>query len=623
MSKIYYNDFKTPYDMEQAFQRHMTYLKTKQRTSTTLQKQVLNNELGLNQVTPMPKTSAEILDDEQEVNKLVQSYLVSFFIDNPNLQRNINETDAQYENRKYPSRYVFNKLSQEDKKIILQQYPAIKTQLREVAILTPEYFLNFIRNYKDALQRSGGVKGFSSSITINMDEIKAILMNIPKKEDFGKLYSLVRDIKTDTDNIDAELSDLFEILMDKLLKMEKNIPTNKQLMNLQTAIELKIDNGKDQSRIDELIENIEKIPTKDDILTLGRFLFKAIDDNSNIDELKEILNNVLSNIGVSDKILMNIQQEMNNISSQVSSTEQTLNDLAIKTNIRIKDGLVNKIYKEMIDEYVDNYNKTSTSEKLIGARNVPKDIQKEYKNRALIQALKISQESENNETIFNNFQNEQIPIAYSELTYPQVDYSQYDYLKPPTATAENIDETGKGMIANRVKNKIQPKYITKSKMVGKGISVNETPKYIEFGKYCLSIPHLNNGILKVKYQKTMVDVPNLKNNISVDFIDFIENFIDTQKINDRQLEKLSKEEQKLFKKLINKSGLDVKYKVKDYKDENDVKEEDRFNLVKGQYMAGNDNPRIKEELRKFIIKFMMEGKINKKEGQDILFQLSM
>jgi hypothetical protein len=69
--------------------------------------------------------------------------------------------------------------------------------------------------------------------------------------------------------------------------------------------------------------------------------------------------------------------------------------------------------------------------------------------------------------------------------------------------------------------------------------------------------------------------------------------------------------------------LDVKYKVKDYKDENDIKEEDRFNLVKGQYVAGNDNPRVKEELRKFIIKFMMEGKINKKEGQDILFQLSM
>ena len=102
MSKIQFSGFRTPYDEEQAYQRHLTYLKTKQRTSLDLQKQGLNNELGLNQVMPMPKTSGEILEDEQEVNKIVQSYLVSFFTDNPNLLKRFNETDAQYQNRKYP-----------------------------------------------------------------------------------------------------------------------------------------------------------------------------------------------------------------------------------------------------------------------------------------------------------------------------------------------------------------------------------------------------------------------------------------------------------------------------------------------------------------------------------------
>jgi len=617
MSKIQFSGFRTPYDEEQAYQRHLTYLKTKQRTSLDLQKQGLNNELGLNQVMPMPKTSGEILEDEQEVNKIVQSYLVSFFTDNPNLLKRFNETDAQYQNRKYPSRYVFNNLSQDDKRVILEQYPAIKTQLSEVAILTPEYFLNFIKNYKEALQRSGGVKGFTSGFD---DELKGILSDLPQKDDIENLKNMIVDIQDEMINMkdnDEELKELIDLTIEKLFRMETFMPTISQIMELQTALELRIDES-DQSIIQALIEDFERLPSRKEFTDLGTFIFQAIDENPSIEDLKKMLNNVLTNIGGYDEILMNIQEEMNSIKRKVSLTENTLGDLATKTNIRLKDGLVEKIYLQMANEYLDIVNKQNPSDKPKVLRNLTKQERSDLQNAALASATKISQES-NDETLFNTFnQGEQIPIAYSEMAY------QRQPMGKEMATAEPIgEESGKGMIANRIKNKIQPKFITKAKMIGKGVSFKETPKYIEFGKYCLSIPDLNNEILRVKYQKTMVDVPNFKKNISINFVDFIENFIDTQKINERQLEKLNKEEQKLFKRLITKSGLDVKYKVKDYKDENDIKEEDRFNLVKGQYMAGNDNPRVKEELKKFIIKFMMEGKINKKEGQDILFQLSM
>lgn len=616
MSNIQFSGFRTPYDEEQAFNRHMTYLKTKQRTSMDLQKNILDNKLGINQVMAMPKTSAEILEDEQEVNKLVQSYLVGFFTDNPNLSKKFNETDAQYENRKYPSRYVFGLLSQDDKKVLLQQYPAIKTQLSEVAILTPEYFLNFIKNYKEALQKSGGVKGFNSSNS-GIDELKAILIELPKKEDLEKLHNLVKDIQDETSNSDEELKELFDLTIEKLFRMETYMPTYQQLMDLQTAIELKIDDGTDQSRIDEVIENMENLPSRMEIFRMGEILLQSIDNNLSTEDLKDKLNEILNTIGGNDEELMTIQSQLNNIIRKVNTTSNTLNDISEKTDIRIKEGLVDRIYKKLVNEYVEQSNYNLSPDQQINARKLKDAERLKLRVRAEMIAKQMTIE-EKEENYFKADDNDlQIPIAYSEIPY------QTQPMGKEITTSENIDEGGKGMLANRVKNKIYPKFITKSKMIGKGISVNETPKYIEFGKYCLSIPHLNNGILKVKYQKTMVDVPNLKNNISVDFIDFIENFIDTQKINDRQLEKLSKEEQKLFKKLINKSGLDVKYKVKDYKDENDMKEEERFNLVKGQYIAGNDNPRIKEELRKFIIKFMMEGKINKKEGQEILFQLSM
>jgi hypothetical protein len=615
MSNIQFSGFRTPYDEEQAFKRHMTYLKTKQRTSTDIQKQLLNNELGINQVMGMPKTSAEILEDEQEINKLVQSYLVSFFTDNPNLSKQFSETDAQYENRKYPSRYVFNNLSQEDKKILLQQYPAIKTQLKDVAILTPEYFLNFIKNYKSALQRSGGVSGFSSNSGI--DELKAILIELPKKEDLEKLQNLIIDIKAETDKSDEELIDLLDMLTKEVFKIYKYMPRFEDIDNLQTALELKIDDGNDQSKIDEVIENMEKLPTRMEIFRMGEILLQSIDNNLSTEDLKDKINEILNNIGGNDDLLMTIQSQLNNIKRKVNSTSETLNDISSKTDMRLKEGLVNKYYKNLVNEYIEQSNYNLPPDKQLTAKKLKDEERMKLRVRAELIANSVLLQEKEGQYFNTSKDDQQIPIAYSDIPYQQ------QPLGKEMTTAENIDEGGKGMIANRVKNKIHPKFITKAKMIGKGVTINETPKYIEFGKYCLSIPDLNNEILRVKYQKTMVDVPNFKKNISVEFVDFIENFIDTQKINDRQLEKLSKEEQKLFKRLINKSGLDVKYKVKDYKDENDVKEEDRFNLVKGQYMAGNDNPRVKEELRKFIIKFMMEGKINKKEGQDILFQLSM
>jgi len=615
MSNIQFSGFRTPYDEEQAFKRHMTYLKTKQRTSTDIQKQLLNNELGINQVMGMPKTSAEILEDEQEINKLVQSYLVSFFTDNPNLSKQFSETDAQYENRKYPSRYVFNNLSQEDKKILLQQYPAIKTQLKDVAILTPEYFLNFIKNYKSALQRSGGVSGFSSNSGI--DELKAILIELPKKEDLEKLQNLIIDIKAETDKSDEELIDLLDMLTKEVFKIYKYMPRFEDIDNLQTALELKIDDGNDQSKIDEVIENMEKLPTRMEIFRMGEILLQSIDNNLSTEDLKDKINEILNNIGGNDDLLMTIQSQLNNIKRKVNSTSETLNDISSKTDMRLKEGLVNKYYKNLVNEYIEQSNYNLPPDKQLTAKKLKDEERMKLRVRAELIANSVLLQEKEGQYFNTSKDDHQIPIAYSDIPYQQ------QPLGKEMTTAENIDEGGKGMIANRVKNKIHPKFITKAKMIGKGVTINETPKYIEFGKYCLSIPDLNNEILRVKYQKTMVDVPNFKKNISNDFVDFIENFIDTQKINDRQLEKLSKEEQKLFKRLINKSGLDVKYKVKDYKDESDVKEEDRFNLVKGQYMAGNDNPRVKEELRKFIIKFMMEGKINKKEGQDILFQLSM
>ena len=172
------------------------------------------------------------------------------------------------------------------------------------------------------------------------------------------------------------------------------------------------------------------------------------------------------------------------------------------------------------------------------------------------------------------------------------------------------------------RKRIDPRHV---RFVGRGIALEAEPKkYYEFGKYMISIPHLGNNILKVKYLQNGNEVPSFNSQkISDDLTDFIEDLVDTGKINERNLKKLEAPEKRLFSKLINQSGLYGKFKIRTLKNPEDKVEEDRFELVKGEFIAGNDNPAIVKELKHLIIKFMTEGRIPKNQGHELLFQLSV
>ena len=58
-------------------------------------------------------------------------------------------------------------------------------------------------------------------------------------------------------------------------------------------------------------------------------------------------------------------------------------------------------------------------------------------------------------------------------------------------------------------------------------------------------------------------------------------------------------------------------------EENEKKDVDRFELLKGEYDAGNNNDKMIKELRALVIKFIHSGKINKKQGMEFLMELSL
>jgi hypothetical protein len=140
---------------------------------------------------------------------------------------------------------------------------------------------------------------------------------------------------------------------------------------------------------------------------------------------------------------------------------------------------------------------------------------------------------------------------------------------------------------------IKPKPIKKYKNKIRYSEIN----YYAFGKFILQRKLLNDeNILLIKYPVSLAPVPKIRRTkISDDFKAIINDLLDTQKINIQLQKELNDKEQNLFELLINLSGLkDVLNYNRVYKDVKYYM--DKFEVLRGSIIAGNDNDEIKKEL---------------------------
>lgn len=167
------------------------------------------------------------------------------------------------------------------------------------------------------------------------------------------------------------------------------------------------------------------------------------------------------------------------------------------------------------------------------------------------------------------------------------------------------------------------KFKHKKIKVGKGISVVAQPAYKTFGKYVIHMGHLiDKNVANFKYP-SLGSIPAIKPlTVSDDYKDFIMDTLENGKPNDRIFSKLPQEEQKHFERVVLGAGLLDAFKLRRTKSDSEKKDADRFNILRGEVMAGNNSEKVIKELRGLIIRFMNEGRIQQKEGTGMLVELS-
>jgi hypothetical protein len=177
---------------------------------------------------------------------------------------------------------------------------------------------------------------------------------------------------------------------------------------------------------------------------------------------------------------------------------------------------------------------------------------------------------------------------------------------------------GRGLIRKSI---IQPKIRMK---IGKGLAVKETPSYREYGKYAIHLPQLEQqDMLNVKY-KSLGQIPKFKPiPVSDIFRDFILDLLENGKPNVRVYTQIAPEERKFFEEMSIGAGIWNSLGLKRTTTSNDEEENKRFELLKGEYIAGNNNTKLLSELRRLVVKMMSDGRIRKNQGIDLLMELSL
>lgn len=486
-----------------------------------------------------------------------------------------------------------------------QTFPAIYKDITsrfDKRLLTPEFFKNYLTQYLNNLDASKGLTANMLGTAYNqyVDTGADLKRLMPSQDD---IRALIDDVagRAFTEGQRRYLIPIIERLND----LEASLPNDEEYDVFESMSQT---NSAEAFRIAQQIQNeTRSLPTRKDFVELMEEIQSGRLPN---EEIVRKLNDFVSGVSAKDTDALNnilailTPQELPQMySKEVSSPIGRLGSLG-KTIFRItEDGPM-----EITSAYVKDMKKSPSIKKMSGGID--------FVNLGV-------------RGIYSYFADAEDLLTMKQSSSSSATQSASAVPQKEGGISMTIEETPVGMSSAEVKVKEEEEKgsgIKKMKVIkmGKGISVEQQPKYRELGKYAIHYGQLiNNDILNVKY-KSLGGIPQFKPvAISDVFKDFLIDLMDTGKVNNRIYEQVPIEERKLFERIATGAGIIHNLKIKKTITNQDAEDNKRFELLKGEYLAGNNSNVVLKELRRFVIKFMNEGKITKNSGMTLLMELAV
>jgi len=474
--------------------------------------------------------------------------------------------------------------------VLNANFPAIEADIKKrfnVKLLTPAFFLEYLRKYSDELAGAAGMRVFQphnggfNSLVNTVSELRQVIPDI-------NVIKYIKKASQDSKVISQDILDELDRLIDL-------IPSQTELQSLERlpAVE-------QQRIIDDLLTQFESFPSNEEIRKLASQIQSGQLDKRRIQTAVTSLVDAIPQGKQENVVAREIkavpaeasQEEEFVLASPVKATkvfdENNIKSLRDYQDLKVKDK-----YSFLKQSGLNNYIRYQTSGKKLTDTQQRSRLDLEISN-----VLKVVEKW----------------LEYKSVRPSLIERVKLVYEPEFDALVGGQPLTGRGA-------PIHPKIRMK---VGKGLAVKETPSYREYGKYAIHIPQLEqHDILNVKY-KSLGQVPKFKPiAVSDIFRDFILDLLENGKPNSRVYSQISPEERKYFEEMSIGAGVWNGLGLKRTTTSSDEEEARRFELLKGELMAGNDNPKVVSELRRLVVKMMSDGRIRKSQGIDLLMELSI
>lgn len=182
---------------------------------------------------------------------------------------------------------------------------------------------------------------------------------------------------------------------------------------------------------------------------------------------------------------------------------------------------------------------------------------------------------------------------------------------------------GKGLKGMGFGRKIIMKAVAKKTKIKKPIELSEgyeKPKlYKQLGRYLIGTYHLANNIVCIK--RPNINKSLLNKHISNDLVAIFRKLLKKEQPSFDELTNLSADEKEILHKVVKLCVLDVSVPKPESES---IQEKDlhRFEILKGEITAGNDNAKLVKEFKVLLMKLVNANRVARKDAHDILTDLA-
>lgn len=152
-----------------------------------------------------------------------------------------------------------------------------------------------------------------------------------------------------------------------------------------------------------------------------------------------------------------------------------------------------------------------------------------------------------------------------------------------------------------------------------GIKVQ--PRFLPFGRYIINKKQLDNNIVSIKTPSGS-NVPTYKSHrVSSGMGIVLRKMVGGGNPSFNEVSALDEEERNYLSRIATASNIEDKFNIPTPNKNEDEKDVNQFEIMRGQIMAGNDSTELVKKFKLLIMKLSKKGLLPQREAKDLLYEL--